>query len=277
MSSNVVFDNRVIGSKFQDLLVTALNARNFMTIDTELAEAPGMYKTVNTYVNTAGTVEELGEGYGNTSTGTVEFVSKDYRVLCAQYRFMFSDEDVLKDPKVVDAHTKFASEKVANYLTSKFYGALDTVVGGEGADADDFVVHSVEIAANKHISYDVVVDALDYLNFEKEDELFLLIPNSWKKYIRKDEDFKAARMGEILFTGQIGTIAGIPVICTKALNSLEEAFIMTKEAVTMFIKKESEVEDERDKDKRENWYWTRQYFVCALTDATKVVRIVEAS
>ena len=275
MSSNVVFDNRVIGSKFQSILATLLNAKNFMTIDTTLAQAPGMYKTINTYTNTAGTVEQLAEGYGNSTTGVVEVVSKDYRVLTEQYRWMVSDEDVMKDPKVVDAHVKFAAEKIANKLTSNFYSALDTKVGGSGADADDFIVHSEMMASGKHIEYDFIVDCLTYLNYENESDLFLIIPNTWKGYLRKDDEFKGARMGELLFTGQIGSIAGIPVICTKALT--DEAFLMTKEAVTMFIKKDTSVEDKRDPDKRETFYWNRAVYVCALTDASKAVRLVEYS
>lgn len=275
MSSNVVFDNRVIGSKFETILLTLLNASNYMTIDSSLTQSAGMYKTINTYTNTAGNVEQLAEGVGNSTTGVVSVVSKDYRVLTEQYRWMYSDEDVMKDPTIVDAHVKYAAEKIANKLTSNFYSALDTQVGGEGADADDYLVHTEMMASGKHLSYDFVVDCLDYLNFEKEDELFLLIPNKWKKYIRKDEDFRSAKLGEILFTGMIGTICGIPVVATKALT--DEGFIMTKEAVTMFIKKNTEVESKRDPDKRENWFWNRAVYVCALTDASKAVRLVEYS
>ena len=75
--------------------------------------------------------------------------------------------------------------------------------------------------------YDAIVDAVSKVNLENEANLFVLIPNAWKADIRKDEDYKAARMGEVVYSGQVGTICGIPVIATKALTN--EAFVMTKE------------------------------------------------
>ena len=44
---------------------------------------------------------------------------------------------------------------------------------------------------------------------------------------------------------------------------------MTNEAVTLFLKKDVEVEQDRDSDKRKNMIYLRDCYVCALTDATK--------
>lgn len=81
-------------------------------------------------------------------------------------------------------------------------------------------------------------------------------------------------MGEVIYNGQIGSVCGIPVIVTKALE--DEAYLMTKEAVTCFMKKDLEVEQDRDADTRTNSVYLRTAYVCAVTDATKVCHIVEA-
>ena len=47
----------------------------------------------------------------------------------------------------------------------------------------------------------------------------------------------------------------------------------TKEAVSVFIKKDTEVEQDRDPDTRDNKFWVRKVAVVALTDATKAVKI----
>ena len=82
-------------------------------------------------------------------------------------------------------------------------------------------------------------------------------------------------MGEVIYNGQVGTICGIPVIATKALT--DKAYVMTNEAVTLFLKKDVEVEQDRDADKRKNSVYLRDCYVCALTDATKACRITEAT
>jgi len=73
-------------------------------------------------------------------------------------------------------------------------------------------------------------------------------------------------------TGYIGSVSGVPVIVTKAVPE-GKGYLATKEAVTVFIKKDSETEYERNADTRLNSYWVRKVGVVALTDATKVVKI----
>lgn len=265
--SNTVFANKVISSKATELLLTKLNAKNFMTLDTELEGSEGMTRTINTYTY-SGEVEELAAGSGNTTRGSISYVGKDYTVTCLQEAFDYLDEDFMKDNKVVDYATKGAAELMSNKLTSKFYAALDT------EDEGTPLVGTTTFASGSAISYDVIVDAISAVNLEDESGLFIIIPNAWKADLRKDDDYKSARMGEVVYTGQVGTIAGIPVIATKALT--DEAFVLTKEAVTCFIKKAVEVEQDRNKDTRSNAVYLREYYIVALTNAAKAQRIAEA-
>ena len=82
-------------------------------------------------------------------------------------------------------------------------------------------------------------------------------------------------MGEVIYKGQVGAIAGIPVIATKALTN--RALVMSKEAVKLFLKKDVEVEQDRDADKRKNSVYLRAVYVVALADATKIAKITEAA
>ena len=124
---------------------------------------------------------------------------------------------------------------------------------------------------------DVAVDAIADMNVEDESQLFLLVSPSWKAAIRKDEDYKSAQMGEVIYNGQVGTIAGIPVIVSKALTDKNVAYLLTKEAVTCFMKKDVEVEQHRKGENRINELFFRTAYVVAVTDATKARRIKEAA
>lgn len=266
---NTVYSNKVIEAKAKDILSTKINARSMMTIDDSLVGTAGMVKTINTYTYT-GTAEELAAGAGNTVRGSIAYVGKDYTVKMVQQAFDYLDEDFMKDNVIVDMGIQGATSVMSNKMTSDFYSALATT--GSGSTE---LVQGLTFPKGKEISYDVIVDAISALNVEDESGIFIIIPNAWKAALRKDADYKAARMGEVVYNGQVGTIAGIPVVATKALTN--KAYVLTKEAVTLFLKKDVEVEQDRDADKRKNSIYLRDCYVCALTDATKACKITEAA
>lgn len=267
--ANTIYSNKVIEAKAKDILSTKINARSMMTIDDSLVGTAGMIKTINTYTYT-GTAEEVAAGAGNTSRGSIAYVGKDYTVKMVQQAFDYLDEDFMKDNVIVDMGIQGATSVMSNKMTSDFYAALATVSSGSTE-----LVQKVTFPKGKEISYDAIVDAISALNVEDESGVFVIIPNAWKAALRKDADYKAARMGEVVYNGQVGTIAGIPVVATKALTG--KAYVLTKEAVTLFLKKDVEVEQDRDADKRKNSIYLRDCYVCALTDATKACKIVEAA
>ena len=252
---HTLFPNEVLESKLTDLLNTKLGVRSLMTIDNSLAEAPGMIKKINVY-NYSGKVEKLAKGQGNTQSGVVSYTQKQYTVELSQQMFQYYDEDVMVDPTVVDMGMAGASTLMVNDLNTKYFAELGKA--------------ELEATYTGALNYDTIVDAIQLMNLEDESGLFLIIGTDLKAQIRKDPDFKSAQLGEILFNGQIGTISGVPVIVSK-LTPEGEAFLATKEAITLFVKKDSEVEQER-----QNSVFMRKVHLVALTDATKVVHIKAA-
>lgn len=256
--ANTVFNNKIIEAKAQDLLSTAINTRNLMSVDTSLAQEAGMVKTINVYTYT-GNAEEVGVGEGNTTRGSIAYTGTDYTVKMIQQAFDYADEDFMKDNNVVDMGVKGATQMMANKMTADFVAECEKAT------------LSHDIAGN--LSYDGIVDGIAKLNVEDESKLFVVIPNAWKANLRKDEDYKSARMGEVIYNGQVGTICGLPVIATKALT--DKAFVMSADAVKLFIKKDVEVEQDRDADTRTNSIYLRSAYVVALVDATKICKIVK--
>ena len=257
MANNTVYANKVLEAKAKDLLLTSVNTRNLMTIDSELSQTAGMTKTINVYTYT-GEAEELAAGVGNTASkrGSISYEGKDYTVKMVQQAFDYFDEDFMKDNTIVDNMMKGANQVMVNKMTSDFIGEL-----AKATLSSTFTT----------FGYEAIVDGISALNIEDESELFVVIPNAWKKDLRKDADYKAARMGEVVYNGQVGTICGIPVIATNALT--DAAYVMTKEAVKLFIKKDVEVEQDRDADTRTNSVYLRTAYVVALVDATKIVKL----
>lgn len=252
--ANTVYANSVLEAKAKDLLLTSVNTRSFMKVDTSLTGSAGMKKVINTYTY-SGEAEEVANGQGNTGTGSITFVPAEYELKVVQQKFSYTDEEYMKDPSIVDNMLKGANQVMVNKMTSYFNEEVEKATLETSATA---------------FGYDAIVDGISELNIEDESKLFVLYPNAWKKELRKDEDYKAARMGEVVYNGQTGTVAGIPTVPTKALNN---GYVMENEAVTLFLKKDVEVEQERDADKRTNTVFLRAVYVVALTDATKIARI----
>ena len=261
--ANTVYANKVIEAKAKDLLTTAVNTRNLMTIDDSLTQEAGMTKTINVYTY-SGEAEELAAGVGNTASkrGNISYTGTDYTVKMVQQAFDYTDEDFMKDNTIVDNMLKGANQVMINKMTSDFLTEC-----AKATLKQTFTKGSA-------IGYDTIVDAISKLNLEDESGVFVVIPNAWKAALRKDQDYKSARMGEVIYNGQVGTICGIPVIASKALTT--KAYVMTKEAVKLFMKKDVEVEQDRDKDKRINSVYLRTAYISALVDATKICEISEA-
>lgn len=256
--ANTVYENKVIEAKAKDLLTTSLNTRTLMTVDNSLTQTAGMTKTINLYTYD-GAAEELEAGEANSNKGSISYTSVDYKVKRVQQTFEYTDEDFYKDPSIVDNMLKGANQVMVNKMTSDFVG--------------ECVKASLAQPLTGALSYDGVVDGISKLNLEDETKIFILIPLSWKADLRKDDDYKTARMGEVVYTGQVGTLSGIPVVATKALT--DAAYVMTNEAVKLFMKKDVEVEQDRDIETKTNTVVLTTYYVCALEDATKICKLAQ--
>ena len=251
--ANTVYANKIIEAKAKDLLTTAVNTRNLMTVDTALTQEAGMTKTINVYTYT-GTAEELAAGQGNTARGNITYTGKDYTVKLVQQAFDYYDEDFMKDNTIVDNMLKGANQVMINKMTADFVGEAGKAT----------------LSVAGEIAYDTIVDAIATLNVEDETGLFVVTNPEGKAALRKDPDYVAARMGEVVYNGQVGTIAGLPVIVSKAVT---ETYVMSKDAIKLFLKKDVEVEQDRDPDTRTNSVYLRTAYVVALEDATKICKI----
>lgn len=257
--AHTIYENEVLSNKINDILTTQIDLNSYMTIDTSLTENAGMKKVVNTYT-ASGNIEELAMGQGNASEITVSFTPTEYEVKTFQGKFAFYDEQEMTDPMVVEVGLDGSAKTMINTFTAKAIA--------------EFEKATLEVPSASW-SFNTVVDAIAKMNLENEDGLFLLISPADQAAFRKalKDDLKYSE--GFVRTGYIGSVCGVPVIVSKAVPA-NKGYLATKEAVSVFIKKDTETEYERDADTRKNSYWIRKVAVVALTDATKVVKITIA-
>lgn len=258
--ANTPYENIVLENALNDVLDTKLNATTLMDVDDSLATQDGMIKRINRYTYT-GSVEAVAEGSGNTTKSSIAKTSYDYEVLTYQQNFEYTDEEALQDSKIVDFGVSAGASEMVNNVNALFLAELQKT--------------EVEQSYST-IGYDSFVDAIGKLALEDETNLYIVCALDMRDAIRKDSDFVAAKQGEMIFSGHIGFISGIPVIVSKLIPS-GEAYIADKAAVKFFRKKSGEVEQARDIDTRKNNVVMRLVGLVALIYGTKVCRLAKAA
>lgn len=254
--ANQVYDNVVLANKIEDILTTNVDLTSYMTVDTSMTQEAGMKKKINTY-KAQGNVETLDMGAGNTGDIDVSFSTKEYKVETVQGRFQYYDEQAMTDPMVVQAGLEGIAKTMINDFTAKAVAEFDK---------------ATLTVQRSGFAFTDIVDAIAKLNTENEEGLFLLIGvadlASFRKELKDDLKYNEA----FVRTGYVGTVCGVPVIVTKAITN-GNIYLASKEAVTLFIKKDTEVEQERDANVRNNKVYIRKVAVVALTNENKVVKL----
>ena len=253
---HTIYENFVLENKINDILTTNIDLSNYMTIDNSLAENAGMKKIINRYT-AIGTVEDLAMGVGNSEDIEVGFVPEEYEVGTTQGRFKYYDEQEMTDPMVVDVGLDGLAKKMVNDFTAKAIAEFDKATLGTIPTKWDF---------------DAVVDAIAKLNVEDETGYFLLISPANQASFRKELKDQLKYVEGFVRTGYIGSVCGVPVIVSKAVPA-DVAYLANNEAITLFIKKDTEIEQERDANVRENKIYARKVAVVALTRADRLVKI----
>nr|DAL55612.1 MAG TPA_asm: capsid protein [Caudoviricetes sp.] len=247
------YDNFVIENKITDIVNSTLDVNPLMTVDTTLTTAAGLKKTIHKYTY-EGAVEKLEKGAKNTTKGKVKAVPVDYTVERYQQTYVYNDMDVMNDPFIVDVLSDGAAKTMANEIRTEYFTEVAKI--------------SKSTKVQGALTYDAVVDALASIGVENEDGLFLLMGGDGKAEIRKDNDFINSRQGEILYTGQFGSVCGVPCIFSKLVPA-NTVYATKKDAVKFFVKNAGSVEQDRDIETKDNTVVYERHGVMALVDDTE--------
>lgn len=248
-----LYDNFVVENKITETVNTLLDVNSLMTLDTSLTTNAGLTKTVHKYTY-SGTVEQLAKGAKNSKYGSIDMTETDYVVKRYQQSYKFNDIDVMTDPFIQDVFADGAAKAMANEIRTEYFTELAKI--------------SKSTSVTGALTYDAIVDALQSIGVENEDNLFLLMGGDGKAAIRKDDDFINSRQGDILYTGQFGTVCGVPVIFSKLVPE-KTVYATKKDAVKFFVKREGTVEQDRDIETKDNIVVYERHGLIALVDDTE--------
>ena len=260
--AHVIYDNFYLSNEVEDQYNSHLDLQPFCTVDNSLEGVPGMKRRINVYSATDGT-QKLAMGEGNTKSIEVSYIDKEYEILMAQNRFEYYDEQAMIDPMLVPVGTKHMGTDLFNTVNSEIYAEFNKATLTTDPTKFDFAAF---------------VDAQAKLNLENLENvsLFGFVSPADMASIRKNLKDDLKYVEAFVKNGYVGTVAGINLY-TKKDATPGTIIIGTKEAVTLFNKKGTEVEqpprDSGDANIRKNTILSRKYYLVALTDATKAVKM----
>ena len=262
--AHVIYDNFVLANEIEDQYNSHLDLMQFCTIDNSLVGTPGMKKKINVYRATNGT-EKLAMGAGNTKSIEVNYSDVEYEILLAQNRFEYYDEQAMTDPLLLQTGVRHMATDMFNTVNADIFTEFNKATQIVTASAFDF---------------GAFVDAGALLNSENLEgmSIFAFVHPTDVAAIRKalKEDLKYVE--GFSRTGYIGTVAGINLYTKK--DAVAGTIVGgTREAVTLFNKKGTEVEqpprDANDANIRKNTIISRKYYLAAMTDETKAFKITK--
>jgi hypothetical protein len=266
--ANVVYDNFYLSNEVEDQFNSHLDLQQFCTVDKTLEGKDGMKRVINVYTATNGT-EKLAQGEGNSKSITVGHTSKEYEIQLAQNRFEYYDEEAMRDPMIVPVGMKHAGTDMFNTANADIYGEFKKATLETNPTAFDFAAF---VDAQAKMGLENLED-VSMFGFVHPDDM-ASVRKALKDDLKYVEGFAK--------NGYVGTVAGINLY-TKKDATAGTIVIATKEAVTLFIKKGTEVEQitkgvrsEEAANTRKNTIFSRKYYFAALTNATKAVKIVKA-
>lgn len=259
--ANTVYENFYLSNEVEDQFNSHLNLQPFCTIDNSLVGTVGMKRKVNVYSATEGT-EKLKITKGNTKAIEVSFAEKEYEILLAQNRFIYYDEQAMQDNMLVPVGSRQMGTDMFNTVNADIFA--------------EFNKATLKVNTNK-LNFDAFVDASSLLNLENLNgvNLFAFVSPADMASLRKNLADSLQYVESFARTGYVGTVAGVNIY-TKKDATPKTIILGTKEAVTVFNKKGVEIEQERDSNTRKNSIYSRKYYLAALTDTTKAVKIVVA-
>ena len=256
--ANTVYSNFFLSNTVEDQLNSHLDLVQFCKVDNTLEGVAGMKRIIHSYRATNGT-EKLTIGQGNSKSIEVSYTPVEYLIALAQNRFVWNDEHAMEDPMLVPVGMKHAGTDMFNTIQADIYG--------------EFAKTGIEVPATA-LNFEAFVDAGAALNIENLEDVvkFALVHPKDVAKIRKalKDDLKYNE--SFARSGYVGSIADIHVYA-KADATEGEPIVATKDAVTIFNKKGVEMEQERDANTRVNSAYSRKYYVVALTDESKAVKI----
>lgn len=290
MPTNAVtkIEDMIVPEVMADMISAKIEAKVIVSkiakVDTTLQGTAGNEVTVPQY-KYIGDAEDVAEGVA-MGTAKLETGSTSFTIKKAGKGVSITDEAVLSgygDP-VGEANKQLAIA-IANKIDNDVVEVINKEYAEETAEDGVQLIYN---GSSAKISYAGVIDAEDLFDEEVSSDKVIYVHPKQMTQLRKDGDFISADKydGHVMTSGEVGKIGTCRVVRSKKVKLdetgtyyLNPIVKMTNDAeteedapaVTIFLKRDTQVEKERKADAGVTNIYTNKHYGVALTNTTKVV------
>ena len=257
---------QVMGDMVSAELEKKLRATNFYKVDRTLTGRAGDTITIPTwkYIGPAETVPENEQG------PVAEMKTEDvsYTVKKAVKNVILTDEAVLSgygDP--LGEATRQLRMSIQDKMDNDGVELMQGITPANGL---------VLPLSSGAITYEDIIDALHLLESDNEEQginCFLLANHETVKTMRKSPQFLdvgGALRDKTLITGAVGTLAGAQIMISNKLTKYE-AYLLTPQCLTAFMKRDINIERERQMLYKRTIIGSDCHYVIAIEKYDKLV------
>lgn len=272
-----IINPQVMGDMIEAKIPHMLKFTPFAKVDTTLVGVPGDTKTVPSW-NFVGAAEDVAEG-AEIQTKKLTASSTTFTIKKAMQSVGVTQESInsgLGDP-IGQAETQLGKALAVKMESDVLAAVLTATLTHDGAAAK--------------ISYDGIVDAIGVLDEEENTDKVMFIAPAQQTTMRKDPNFidKNKYGNDVMVSGEIGMVGNTRIVPSKQIKksdagtyvnpiiklepaSTDTEFAETElPAVTIFMKKDTQVDHEWFPKKQTHDITAAKYYGVALTNAAKVV------
>lgn len=284
-----IYSNFYLSNEVEDQYDSHLSLQQFCTVDNTLEGTAGMERRINVYSaivdgqtkgvenlmtsrwldwkqpNADRATEKLDTGAGNSKSILVQYTPETYRIMMGQNKFSYYDEQAMTDPQLVLVGTKHMGVDLFNFVNYYIFEEFKKATLEVKTQAFDFAAFADAVAL-------LDIESTDNDPQDVASRCFAFISPSDMASVRKSLADTLKYVEAFARTGYVGTVAGVNLYTKKDADK-GTIIVATKEAVTLFNKKGTEIEQQRDPNTRCNTIYSRKYFLAAMTDKTKAVKI----
>lgn len=293
--NNKPYENFVLTNEIEDQFKTHVDLAKFCTINNNLVGTPGMVhkfhkyfaKVTKTLASPASSAkgndpaagadgvatQKVALKEGNTKFIEMDYGETTYTIQTAQNTGIWYDEEQMTDPYVGLVIARHAGTDLFNTMNADVLAEFDKAT---------LTINLVD--DENGVYFDAFVDAQALITgYENIDdaagETFALVNKAAVANMRKSLGADLKYVESFVRTGYIGTVAGTNIYQSNAVPA-DAIYLATKKAVTLFNKTGTQTElyqannrSAADANVRKNSLISRKYYVAALTDEGKVVKI----
>lgn len=119
-----IYDNFYLSNEIEDQFNSHLDLQQFCTVDNSLVGTAGMTRKINRY-SASNATQKLAMGAGNTKSIEVTYAPFEYKILMAQNRFEYYDEQEMTDPMLVPVGVRHMGTDMFNTVNADIFAEFN--------------------------------------------------------------------------------------------------------------------------------------------------------